>query len=306
MWLVLTIISVVTGSLAATYIKKLRTNYNTITLSFSSTITAGLLIGILSINRFANFNLLSLLNPINIGFLLFLIILGGFLSHMLYSGAIKDINLSVMGTVENTRPFFTLMASFLIFHQGASFTTFLGIVVMFLGLSILSFKKGSKQTTGEFITYSTFKILIAVVIGAASSVFTKDILNSVDPMIFATINMLGIGIVAFASTLFIAPIKNSSAYKRSRFTKNTDTEHIDYSIFKIKDLYIRVILMVVSYVTIIYAFSMGDINKIAPIINTRSIILTAIGIFIYKETDIFKKSLACFITLMGAYLVVIG
>lgn len=306
MWLSLTIISVVTGSFAATYIKKLRDNYNTITLSFASTFTAGLLIGLLSINRFATFDLTSLLNPINIGFVLSLIIIGGFLSHMLYSGAIKDVNLSVMGTVENTRPFFTLVASFLIFHQGASFTTFFGIVIMFLGLSILSFKKGSKQTTGEFITYSTFKILLAVVIGAASSVFTKDILNSVDPMIYATINMLGIALVALASIIFIEPIKQSKAYKKARSKQTIDQQKIDFSIFKVKDLYVRVVLMVVSYITIVYAFSIGDVNKIAPIINTRSIILTAIGIFIYKETDVFKKVLACLITLVGAYLVVIG
>lgn len=292
MWLILTLVSVITGSFAATYIKLLRKDFNTVTLSFASTFGAGILIGIFSINNFRYFDFSLLLNPYGIAFVLYLIILGGFISQMLYSGAIKEINLSVMGTVENTRPFFTLLASFLIFHQGASLMTFIGIIVMFFGLSVLSFKKDKNDSTSGFLTYASLKVIIAIIIGAASSVFTKDILNSVDPMIFATINMLGISMVALSSMLFVHTFKKG--------------EKIDFSIFKVKDLYIRVTLMAVSYVTIVYAFALGDINKIAPIVNTRSIVLTAIGIFIYKETDIFKKSLACFITLIGAYLVVVG
>lgn len=292
MWLLLTVVSVITGSVAATYIKVLRNHYNTVTLSFASTFTTGILIALFSINNFKNFDFSLFLNPYGIAFVIALIIFGGFVSQMLYSGAIKDIDLSVMGTVENTRPFFTLIASFLMFHQGASLKTFMGIIIMFFGLSILSFKKGKKEGTADFLTYASLKVLLAIIIGAASSVFTKDILNSVDPMIFATINMLGIALVALSSTLFVGKVKKG--------------EKIDFSIFKVKDLYVRVILMAISYATIIYAFSLGDINKIAPIVNTRSIVLTAIGIFIYKESDIFKKSLACFITLIGAYLVVIG
>lgn len=286
MWITLTVISVITGSLAATYNKVLgQKGYTPLQINFASSFLAGVIILFLAINELKAVDYSFLLHPTNAFFIVGFIIVASFISGLLYTDVAKSKDLSVIGTIENTRPFFTLIVSYFLISQGASFLMILGIIVMFLGLNILNFK-GKTFDTSEFLNYASLKLMFSIAIAALTSVLTSQALTNITPLLFSTINMLGIALCAFNVKLF--------------------TNKVNFSIFKEKHLYTRCLLLVVAVVSIMYAFKMGDVNKIVPIINTRSLVLAGIGIVVYKETQIAKKLTASLITLFGAYLVIIG
>ena len=224
-------------------------------------------------------------NPQDPSSWLFLIIASIFWSVVVWIGfkARKFTEASIWTPLSQTRVLFVLIISTLFLAEGITVTKILGVLLVFVGTTILTIEKGKLfgkiKEIGIQLTL-LFSLLVSIAI-----VLDKFVLGFFTPATYGFFPYLIPGVVLAFST------------KNSRFFSK---------IFKTKWklLLLVVFIDVAVYFLTLSAISLTDVSSVVTVLQL-SIIVSVLGgiIFLNEKTFVFPKIIGMILTIVGVILI---
>ena len=160
---------------------------------------------------------------------------------------------------------------------------FLGVLLIFAGVSIATFKKRLKFNKGILL------VILAAIVGSVETVFDKYALHFFPVPVF-------VFIVSLFPVLMMLPVINTPKARIKRFFKG-----------KNRNVFLTGVLAAISYYSIMWAISLGEISKIVPISQAFTVVTVIGGIFMLKEKgNVWEKVFGGFLAVLGVILVKLG
>lgn len=213
--------------------------------------------------------------------LLILIGLTEFISIYFYSKMHKESQLSISTIILRLRVVWIPIIAFLVMGEKLSLINYLGILIVFLGLSFISSPKKIVYDKGILLSF------VCSVITAILSVMTKFLSPQVSP-----------SIIVFAMSLpsvFLFPL----------FVKNWKQRAKDlYHKSRLTILMIATASVVTMYLQI-NALLIGTVTQVMGVFQAMSFVAVLAGIFVMGEKDNLRhKIMGSIIVIIGAYLLI--
>lgn len=188
-------------------------------------------------------------------------------------------HLSVSTIISRTRLIWVPMLAFLLWGETLRVIEYIGIVILFFGLSIAVSPK--KIFVDKGVAYSYASALIVAVLAL--------VMKIANPLMSTAFIILGMT----SLTVFTFPFMMKNAKKR---IPATFKKHFFLKVFS------TVLSLIATYLYI-YALQIGNVSKVTAIYQGMMIVSVFGGIFILGEKEaIWKKSLGTVITLIGVVL----
>jgi drug/metabolite transporter (DMT)-like permease len=216
-------------------------------------------------------------------FLLLASIFLSIINFFIYVHAIAINDLSVFGPLDSIRPFFVILFSSLLLSQQPTLFIFLGTILIFLGVLILTISRKFFREVENF--KKTFFVVLSSAMFGFISIIDKKTMVYISPINYVFFVLLSVcianGIVYFLKT------------------KNINFKPlISYRFFGMG------ILWVIGYLGIMTAIKIASPNQTIPLQMTRSLYLSFLGFMFLKEKGYFKKIAAALVMLAGVYFLV--
>lgn len=205
--------------------------------------------------------------------------------------AMKLLPLTTVSTIKASRPMFVVIFSIILFGERLNFFQWLGVVVVFTALFLLSLsskKEGIKFTSDKGIVF----MVVSVLTGAASALYDKHILQHLEPMFVQSWTNVYItallGIVLFIKFLCDRP--NFCGFKWDWWIP------------------LITVLITISDALYFYAVKQPDaLLSVISMIRRSSVLITFIfGAFLFKESYVRAKAVDILILLAGIALLLFG
>ncbi|MBW6461706.1 MAG: DMT family transporter [DPANN group archaeon] len=219
----------------------------------------------------------------------------GSIAFLLIAKSLRHMDISQASPLLNFGPVFVAILAFFILGEKITAVQISGILLLIFGSYILEINHGFQNILDPirnmFNSKHTIYIFVALILYAFSSMGDKIILTSISPVTYIIVVQFFLAVNFLVMITFfhdgIAGIR--------RGIKNAGYW-----------------ILVVAILTTSYrlfqaqAISMAFVSLVIPIKRTSTLISTIIGGELFHEDCILKKSIACIITLLGAYFVIIG
>ncbi len=220
------------------------------------------------------------------GVIFFLIsIIGNAFAIYLNVLAIKSGELSVVGPLENLRPFFVVLFSLVFLKEIPSAAVMLGTSLIVIGAMVLHFKKDFSQIYQSLGSKVSKLMLASTALYGLVAVVDKRALEYIGPAEYAFMFLLGLSVV-YAGLA----IKEGGRIEIQKAINK-------YSL-------IIGFLMMIGIFGIFQALKLASPNLVIPLQMTRSLYLALLGFLVFKEKGYFKKIVAALIMLSGVVLIV--
>jgi drug/metabolite transporter (DMT)-like permease len=277
LWLILAIVSAITGGFIGLINRFVVKDHDYISYSFVWQILNALLFLPLFI---ANFALPSEL----IGWELML--LGVFFWTVMGFTGFKSVQLveaSLREPVAEAKVLFVLILSSVLISEALTINKIFGTILIFVGLMIIAYRKGM------FIRFSEFGIQLTLLTS-----FLFAIVSIVDKTALKYWN-----VPSYAFFAFFIPGMIMGGFTISRKDKFMKLVRA-----KSNYLIIAAFLGLISYYTMYWAYQLTDVSNVFPIIQISSLVTVLGGIVILRERgDIMQKIIATAIMIVGALFV---
>lgn len=222
------------------------------------------------------------INPsFNCFFLLTLIGLIEFVSIYFYSKMHRESELSVSTIILRLRIVWIPIVAFLIAGEKLSITNYLGVLLVFLGLSFISTPKKIFYDNGMWLAF------VSSFITAAISILIKLVSENASASV--------ISLAMSIPSIFLFPLFISSWRKRSKlFYKTSLYGLIATSIASVLALYLQIM-----------ALKSGTVSQVMGIYQATSFVAVLAGIFILGEKDaVWEKVIGSVVVIFGAWLLI--
>lgn len=233
-----------------------------------------ILLVVLPFDFFVNFNSLTL-------FLLLLIGLIEFVSIYYYSKMHKENHLSISTIIVRLRVVWIPILAFFLIGESLSLISYIGIVVVFAGLSFVSSPKQLFYDRGVLISF------VCSIITAVLIILVKLLSTNASPIL-----------ITFSMSLpsvFLFPLLVKNWKKRViLFYKDNRFGSFAIAFASVVTMYLQII-----------ALSLGPAGKVSGIFQGMSIVAVLAGIFILGEKEkVWQKVIGSTIVIVGAYLLI--
>lgn len=230
---------------------------------------------------------------------IFAIIIYGFFMNFLFillNLALQHEEVSIIGPLNGTIPFFILIFAFFILGEAVNFSQILGIVIMVLATILLTYSSNSKFNLSKGVIY----VLIFVVIYALTQIVLKFFITTSDP--YTTMYFTVCGGILSGLTLMLS--KNL----RHHFL-NVDLKQPIFAI-----LYFSIgktLIYAVMIITLYLALSLEKVSLVGAMLQTLQPLFTLILSFIVTQinpsllNETFDRK-TLFLKVIGVTLVCVG
>lgn len=194
--------------------------------------------------------------------------------------------MSILGPLENLRPFFVVLFSLLLLQEQPTIFLFLGIIFIVIGTMVLNVKKRF-WSLSQFQQYGkeTFFIIASTALFGLESIFDKKALRYIDPSKYAFFILLG---MCLGFGVFY--ISHKKTYERKHL--------FSWYLIAIG------IFFAIGYFGIITAVSLASPNLVTPVQMIRSLYLSLLGFVFLREKNYVRKITAAVLMLIGVFLIV--
>lgn len=207
------------------------------------------------------------------------------IGFFLYTKALSLGDLSVIGPLDTTRPFFVVIFSIFILHQLPTQFLLIGILCIVLGALLLTLKPRFLQTVDHLKNSPEILFILAsTAIFALESIFDKKALGYTQPLEYSFLIMLGVSLSFGLQYIFTT--------KRIRLTSLLSPVIIGSGF-----------LWTLAYLGIMTATKLATPNVVVPTQMTRSLYLSLLGFLFLGEKGYVKKILAAALMLLGVYFI---
>lgn len=248
-------------------------------------------IGILSfvLIPFVNFDI-SLYTICFILFLSILFIEGGIFG----TKALKRMDISVVTPLTNLSPIFLIIIAYLFLGEKLSSIQLFGIIILIFGAYILEvnndkdiirpFKKLIKAKHFHYLLLSMFLLSLTAI--GEKYLLNKKLVNPISLLFF--MGILGLFVIITLQFLFF---KNYKGVKKA------------LKVSKLQIL-LSAIAFLISAGFYYFAVNLVYVSIVVPIKRLSTLISTIFGGGFFHEKNLFQKTIACVVMLIGLYLVV--
>ena len=229
---------------------------------------------ILPFNFYTDLSFLTILLLLSLG-------LVEFLSIYFYSMMHKESQLSISTIVLRLRVVWVPILAFLFVGEKLSTLNYLGVLIVFIGLSFVSSPKKFIYDKAIYVS------LLCSIITAILTILTKSVSSHASP----TVVILA---MSFPS-IFLFPlfIKNWKQRTKSFYSKS-----------KISILIISSTSLIATYLQV-SALSAGAVSQVMGIYQGMSFVAVIAGIFLLGEKDnVWQKIIGSIVVIVGAYLLI--
>lgn len=204
---------------------------------------------------------------------------------------IKKLPLTTASTIKASRPIFVLIFSLILFGEKLNWMQWCGIIVAFAALFMLS--RSSKKEGIEIKSNSGFVwMAVSVLTGAASALYDKHILASMDPLFVQSWSNVYITVLLGISILIWDVI----------LKKRSEKFKWDWTL-----LLIAVLITAADFLYFLALSQEGALLSVISIVRRCSVIITfAGGALLFKEHNIRSKALDLAVLLAGIGIIVLG
>lgn len=210
----------------------------------------------------------------------------GVFGYIFYAKALASNDLSIVGPLDNLRPFFVVIFSIIILGQFPKNNQIIGILLIIIGAFVLKFQTNIKSFfESVFRSKASLYILITTALFALSSIFDKKSLAYINPLSYTFLIFAGQSIIFGLITL-----------KKSK--------KINAKIFLNPKILFAGLCFGFGSIALMTAFQKASPNVVVPVQMTRSLYLAFLGIFLLREKGLLKKALATIIMLAGVCFIV--
>lgn len=205
--------------------------------------------------------------------------------------ALKNLPITIVAPIRATSPLWTLIGAIVIFSEQLSVLQWVGVLVTFLafyGFSTTGKLEGITLRNNKYFWF----IIFATLIGAASGLYDKFLLQSVDRMAVQTF-------FTFYQVLLMAPVVAFLWWpKRRQYTPFN---------FRISILLIGLFLAIADFLYF-YALSYpGSLISVISVVRRSSVIIAfGLGAVIFKEANVMRKFVFLVFILIGVVVLYFG
>lgn len=215
------------------------------------------------------------------------IVLGSWISG--YFG-MKHLPITIVGPINATRPILVLLGAMLLFGERLNLYQWIGVALGAVSFMLLS-RSGRKEGINFGNNRWIFCIVLAAVIGAASGLYDKFLMRSLDPMLVQSwYNIYQLGIMGVILLVLWWPKRHDSPF------------HWHWSI-----PLISVFLCAADFVYF-YALSLPDsMISIVSMVRRGSVIVSFIfGAMLFREKNLKSKAFDLLLVLLGMLFLYMG
>ncbi|MCO1600867.1 DMT family transporter [Desulfosporosinus nitroreducens] len=199
----------------------------------------------------------------------------------LYYNALKSTEVSQVETIATTRSIWFLVFGIFLFGESVNLSSFLGIALIFGGLIVIYWDKGSFKDFGKPHLYT----LIYSLLISASYALDKIALNSFSVVLYQVVVYI---IPAIFTVIFIPKTFGNLRY----FIKPQKSTLI---------VLISAVFQMISTLALYAAYKYGgDLSVVGPLAQTSTVLTIIVGIVILKERWNLKRKI------IGVILVLVG
>ncbi len=199
--------------------------------------------------------------------------------------AMRDLPISIAAPIRATSPLWTLLGGILLFSEKPTPWQWVAMIVIFVGYYLFSVLGKSEKI--DFLHHrGIYLIMIGTLLGAGSALYDKYLLNVV------RISPLT---VQFYFSIDLVAVLGLSFAVRSLCFGHKHVFHWRWSIF------ITGILLILADYTYFYAVSLPDIQiSIISLVRRCNVIVSfALGCYLFRDRNIWKKAWALVLILAG-------
>lgn len=190
---------------------------------------------------------------------------------------------SMSAVAAQTKAIWSWLLGVLLLGEGAGLTKFLGVILIFAGVTMTTMKGQLRLNKGICL------ILLAAVVGSVETVFDKYSLKFFPVPVF-------VFIVSLAPALMMLPTVKTPKVRFKRFFQG-----------KNRNVFLTGFLAAISYYSVMWAISLGEISKIVPISQAFTVVTIGGGILLLKERGkIWEKIIGGLLAVLGVVLVKLG
>lgn len=196
----------------------------------------------------------------------------------------KYLPLSTVSTIKASRPMFVVMLSIILFGERLNPWQWLGLGLVIGALYMLGYTS-KKEELGQNSTKGFICMAVSVLTGAASALYDKHILKTLEPLFVQSWSNVYIAIVLMVCIMV-------------QFLEG------DRNAWKIKwDWYLLMIAVLITAGDALYFFALHDENALLSVVSMvrrSSVVITFLfGALVFKEKNIRDKALSLTILLCG-------
>lgn len=205
-------------------------------------------------------------------------------SMVLYYHALKETEISQVETIATTRSVWFMILGIFVLGEKVNLSNFLGIALIFAGLIIIYWNKGSFKSFGK---PHLFTLIYALLISSAYAL-DKIALNSFSVALYQVIVYV---VPAIFTVMFIPKTFGKLKYFL-RPQKNT------------LRILLSAVLQMISTLALYAAYKYGgDLSVVGPLAQTSTVLTILIGIVILKERwNLKRKIIGVILSLVGVAL----
>lgn len=215
------------------------------------------------------------------------------IAFLFVAKAVRHMDISIISPLLAFDPAVVVVLAFFILGERITYLQLSGILLLIVGSYVLEAENYNmkKIFTRKFKSNYFYYIILALTLYGFCSILDKFILNTVSPLTFILI------IHFFIALNFIVLI--------SIF--HNGFEGIKHGIKSAGKWIFFVAILVTSYRLLqVQAISMTYVSLVIPIKRMSNLFATVVGGKIFHEKNLAKRTIACIIMLVGAFLVILG
>lgn len=238
---------------------------------------------------FVNFNY-----PLYVWILFILVAFLAAIAVWLRNLSFKNIEISTFSPLHNLKPFVVLAMSFLILSEIPNMYQVFGIFFIVVGTYLLNIHKGNKWYDPILVLltskYYVLLLLSFLILGFTVSLDRFLLTNYVNPFsyIFFIWFMMNMFLIIFSLTNYT-------------LIRNEITDNRTNLIYILWPSILIVLLHIFFYMSLELAYA----SLVTSIFILETLVTTIFGGYLFKEKDLLRKSIASFIVIIGATLIII-
>ena len=243
------------------------------------------------------------LSPISTNFYGFVlgIIVGiiGVLAVILYNKSMADEEASRVVPLAYVNVIFVVILAYIFLGEIFNFQKYLGIIVIIIGVTLISFKKSLKKW--HFSSAAKF-ILIAGILWAGASVLSKYVLGFIDYFTITVWQLVG----------YLITIPFFLISKKVRINFHRDIKKVDRKVFLI--MIVNTLVYLIGVLSFYFATSISSISLVYAVASTQPFFIFIYGLIITKiapniikeeidKSTIILKIIAIVLIFLGTFLI---
>ena len=204
---------------------------------------------------------------------------------------LKLLPLTTVSTIKASRPVFVVAFSIILFGERLNIWQWIGVIVVFTALWLLSRssrKEGISFTSNKGVAW----MAVSVLTGAASALYDKHIMASMEPLFVQSWCNLYITAI-LGIILIIKKLREKSAFIAFKW-----------------DWTLVIVALLITIADALYFFALkqeGAMLSVISLVRRCSVIVTFVtGALLFKEKNLRSKALVLLVLLIGMTIIVIG